>query len=137
MDNPSKIEERLQELEDSEKIRQRLAEFFVAIDSKDVGRLSAQLTEDVEFIWLQNRWVGKKAIAEFYSGFFQQYPNAYHVTGNVIVKCQGEVATATAYWVWFADGKQIKMWGHDEYRLRKEANVWKVKEARVVPALEF
>jgi hypothetical protein len=75
-------EARLEALEAYEQIRQLAARYALAIDSRDLGELTALFTEDVE---TADGRVGRAALAESLDPVLRRFTTTFHLIGNHII----------------------------------------------------
>lgn len=127
----AQIEKRVNVLEESEKIKSLITEFFEAVDKKNIDILIPLFRHNAVVKWKET-YSGHEDIRRFYLDLFRQYPGMRHAVSNVRIKVTDENAVAVLSWLFSADGKAIALWGYDEYLLKKEAEAWKIAEMKII-----
>jgi len=128
------LEERLQQLEDREEIRQLLINYGRCLDQRDFAAFSHLFAEkDGEWIGGMGKAKGSQAIHRLMEesiGTNAGLNNAsFHVFTNEIISLAGDRATATTKWIFVVNGEanhpQPLFMGHYEDDLVREKGSWK------------
>jgi hypothetical protein len=80
--NGGGLESRLTRLEAVEEIRQLVARYALALDSRDVGTLVSLFVPDVE---VHDGRKGREALAEWFDPVLRPYRMTFHLLGNHII----------------------------------------------------
>jgi len=76
------IEARLRRLEDIEEIRQLVARYALALDSRDVEVLASLFVADVQ---VHDGRTGRAALAEWFDPLLRPYKTTFHFVGNHVI----------------------------------------------------
>ncbi len=126
----SKLEARIQRLEDIEALKQLKARYAAHCDDDyNADELALLFTADA--VWdggILGRFVGREAIREFFGSADKAVPFAIHHVTNPILEIEGDRATGSWY-LWqpctFAEGNQ-GLWMAGRYNdvYRRESGKW-------------
>ncbi len=92
----ARLEARLQRAEDMLEIQQLLGQYTVAIDAKDWDAYSALFADDGELIFTGAHARGAAEIRAVMAR--ASPPNVRHLTTNIVIKVDGDRATAHSRW---------------------------------------
>jgi hypothetical protein len=127
-------EERLQQLEDREEIRQLLINYGCCLDQRDFAACSHLFAErDGEWIGGMGKAKGSQAIRKLMEESIRTNAalnnRSFHVFTNETIRLAGDRATATAKWIFVVKGEsnhpQPLFMGHYEDDLVREKGNWK------------
>jgi hypothetical protein len=89
------LDARIQRLEDTEQIRQLVARYSLALDSRNVDMLASLFVADVE---THGGKVGRQALAEWFDPVLRPYRTTFHLVGNHIIDfVDDDHATGSVY----------------------------------------
>jgi ketosteroid isomerase-like protein len=139
------IEARLKVLEDTDQVRQLLADYIRFVDAEDFASYSQLFTSDGELIFAQNRPKGPEAIRALMergsrgrdAAAAAAWKGSGHLLTDVSIQLTGDQATASSRWTLITRGKDdrplVSARGHYSDVLVRDAGRWKFKK-RVVYA---
>ena len=130
-----KLEKRLLYLEDRAKIMdcikgKQSASFEGNIGYRDPEKTLSYCTDDVEWIWGDDHWKGRKEMMDYWHLYDGLEPRNI-VDKHMVLSIDGDTATARHQWVWFPHGKmEMPNWGFQTYVLKKQRNgEWKIAQS--------
>jgi SnoaL-like domain len=143
---PQKVEQRLQQLEDREQIRELLAEYIRCLDARDHATYSQLFAKDGELTFAQGHAIGPKAIRELMEdGERKADPartaamaSSVHVLTDLSIHLNGDQATAHSRWTLIVrtEGRPVvSASGHYSDALIRENGAWKFKKREIVADL--
>jgi hypothetical protein len=142
-----KIEQRLQQLEDREQIRELLAEYIRCLDTRDHATYSQLFAQDGELTFAQGHAKGPQAIRELMEeGERKADPNrtaamagSVHLLTDLSIQLHGDEATAHSRWTLIVRAREsrpvVSASGHYADMLVRENGTWKFKRREILADL--
>jgi ketosteroid isomerase-like protein len=124
--------------EDRWSIADALANYCMAVDTRDLALLDSVLTEDVECVFQTGARSGRDNVKEFISGVLTSLTATQHNLTSSVVTGEGDRATGKTYLLvqHVRDGIEgettLLMGGtyHDEFR--REASGWRIARRQLI-----
>lgn len=140
----SAVEQRVQQLEDTEAIRSLLIEYGRVLDRRDFDAYGRLFATDGSWTGGMGSATSPAAIGKMVEAGFAAmspdlYENSNHVMTSFDVDIDGDTATAWSRWLWVVEGSdgrpQPERGGFYEDSLVRENGQWRFKDRRAVTEL--